>query len=94
LILYVTHMRVNAENAEAYETLMRDVQDKVAEHEPGCYCYFARKVDDPELFVVVDVYPDQASQTAHRAADYLPSLLERAAKLVQGDTYDVKRYEI
>jgi quinol monooxygenase YgiN len=93
LITYVTHMRVSPGKAADFEALLQELRTKVALHEPGNYCYYGRSVNDADVFVVVDVYPDAAAQAAHRATDYVAAMMERAVVLVQDAKFDVQRYE-
>jgi quinol monooxygenase YgiN len=93
MITYVTHMRVSAANRAGFEALMQELGEVVAKHEPGNHFGWGRSVNDPDLFVVVDIYPDAAAQAAHHAAPYVAPMLAKAAKLFEGGQYDAKRYE-
>jgi quinol monooxygenase YgiN len=93
MITYVTHMRVRPGKAAAYEALMKELLEVVAVHEPGNYCAYGHSVNDPDLFVVIDVYPDAAAQAAHRLAPYVAPMLARAAELLEDGQYDAQRYE-
>jgi quinol monooxygenase YgiN len=66
MITFIVHLDVPPENAAAFEELMTYVAATSLEREPGVVHYaFAKSVDDPQTYVVVEVYRDQAACDAH-----------------------------
>jgi quinol monooxygenase YgiN len=94
MIIYVTHARVLAENAGAYAAIIDEMIANVRAHEPGVIHYsFGRSDEDPELWMVVEVYRDEAAIADHWKTDYIRPLLERATPLVEAGSFETKRYD-
>jgi quinol monooxygenase YgiN len=92
MITMITHVRVNPDNAPAYEALMTDVCAKVRAHEPGvAYYAFGRSVDDPDTYAVIEVYRDAAAHAAHMATDWVRESLPKSSRLIEGQ-YVIRQY--
>lgn len=94
MITFITHSRVSSENAAAFEAVIFDMCAKVRENEPGVVYYdFARSVDDPDTYVVIEVYRDEAALLAHAETDYFKASVSQASRLIEsGKKYDIKQY--
>jgi quinol monooxygenase YgiN len=93
MITFITHLRVSAENAGAFEALMEEVCVKVRENEPGVLYYdFALSSKDSSIYVVVEVYRDEAAHSAHMKTDWVRSSILKSTLLVENGKYDIKRY--
>ena len=85
MITFVARMRVSPENASAYEALMAHVQAKTLAHEPGvAYYAWAKGVDEPDTYVVIEVYRDPEAQAAHMATAWVRESLPVSAGLLDG----------
>jgi quinol monooxygenase YgiN len=85
VITFIAHLRVNPENAAAFEELMTDVVAMTHKHEPGVVYYeFAKSVDEANTYVVIEVYKDLESQAAHMASTWVRSSLPVSARLIEG----------
>lgn len=92
MITFIAHVRVKSSNSAAFESLMSHVAAKTHEHEPGVLHYeFSRSVDDPELYVVIEVYADRQAHAAHMASAWVTESLPRAVQLMEGRP-DIKQY--
>lgn len=92
MITFVARVRVRPENAAAYEELMVHVRDQTRANEAGVVYYdFGRGVDEPNTFVIIEVYRDAAAQVAHMQSDWVRNSLPRAVGLMEG-TPDIKQY--
>lgn len=92
MITFIAHIRVKSSNAAAFEDLLSHVAEKTREHEPGVLYYeFSRSVDDPELYLVVEVYADRAAHAAHMASAWVTESLPRSRQLMEGMP-DIKQY--
>ena len=92
MITMIAHMRVRPENAPAFEELMTYVAAMVHEHEPSVpYYEFAKSVDEPDTYVVVEVYQDVEVHAAHMASDWVRESLPKSARLIEGKP-DIKQY--
>jgi quinol monooxygenase YgiN len=93
MITFITHVRVSAENAAAFESLLTEVRAKVRECEPAVLYYdFAKSVKDADTYVVIEVYRDQAAHAAHMAADWVRSSIPKSSLLVMDGKYDIRQY--
>lgn len=92
MITFVARMRVKPENASAYEALMAHVQAMSLAHEPGIAYYgWAKGVDEPDTYLVIEVYRDPEAQAAHMATDWVRESLPTSAALIDGKP-DIKQY--
>jgi quinol monooxygenase YgiN len=93
MITYITHMRVRAENAVPFEAAMEEMTGKVHEHEPGVVFYGTfKKDDDPETYMVIEIYRDEVAFKDHWKTDFIRPILARTKPLVEDEAFDIKRY--
>lgn len=93
MITFITHTRVRPENAAAFEALLAEMCARVRENESGvAYYEFAKSVNVPNTYVVIEVYRDAAALAAHAETDHIKKLLPKTAALVEGGKFDIKRY--
>ena len=93
MITSINHMRVNPENTAAFEAILTDVCAKVRENEPGSIHYsFARSAKDPNTYVVIEIFRDEASVLAHADTDFIKASIPKASLLVEDGRIDVQRY--
>jgi quinol monooxygenase YgiN len=65
---------------------------KVRECEPGVLYYaFAKSVDIPNTYVVVEVYRDRAAQSAHMQTEWIKASIPKTIFLLEGKI-DIKQY--
>ena len=92
MITFITHLRVQAEKNSELETLLRHVADMTQQHEPDVLYYaFAKAVDQPDTYVVLEVYRDPHAHSSHMQRDWVKSSLPKALELIDGKP-DVKQY--
>jgi len=92
MITFVARMRVKPENASAYEALMTHVQAMTLAHEPGVAYYgWAKGIDEPDTYVVIEVYRDPEAQEAHMATQWVRESLPISGGLIDGRP-DIKQY--
>jgi len=85
IITFIAHLRVSRANAPAFEDLMAHVAAMTHKHEPGVVYYECSKsVDDPDTYVVVEVYRDVEVHAAHMASDWVRESLPVSARLIEG----------
>jgi quinol monooxygenase YgiN len=93
MITFITHVRVSPGNAAEFEAVITDMCDNVRENEPGVVYYrFAKSVDDPDTYVVIEVYRDGAALGAHAETEYLKASVPKTSRLIEGGKYDIKQY--
>lgn len=94
MITYIAHMRVAPEHAAAFEAALAEMERKVAAHEPGVIHYaLSKSIDDPEGYVVIEVYRDEAAFKAHWETDYIRPSVALTTPLVREGSLVVRRYE-
>lgn len=92
MITMIARMRVLPENAAAYEELMTRVADMTLKREPGvAYYAWAKCVDEPDVYVVVEVYQDAQAHAAHMASEWVTQSIPVSRKLVDGK-FDIRQY--
>lgn len=64
---------------------MADVCAKVHAHEPQVpYYAFARSVQDPGTYVVIEMYRDVAAHSAHMQTTWVKESMPKAMRLIEG----------
>jgi quinol monooxygenase YgiN len=92
MITFIAHVRVSPTNTPAFEQMMTRVAAMTNEHEPGVIWYeFAKSVDDPDTYVVVEVYRDVAAQAAHMQTAWVKESLTVSARLIEGKPH-IRQY--
>ena len=92
MITFIAHLRVSPENASAFEAMMSHVAAMTHQHEPGVVYYqFAKSVDEPDTYVVIEVYRNIEVQAAHMAAAWVTESLPVSARLIQGKPH-IRQY--
>jgi quinol monooxygenase YgiN len=92
MITFVAHLTVRPENGAAFEALMARVRDMTGRHEPGVAYYdFAKSVDEPDTYVVIEVYRDADAHAAHMKTDWVIQSIPQSRRLVEGK-FDIKQY--
>jgi quinol monooxygenase YgiN len=92
MITFIARMTVRAEHAAAYEALMTQVRDLTRANEPGVAYYdFGKSADEPDVYVVFEVYRDADAHAAHMASPWVIETIPRSRALVEGK-FDIKQY--
>lgn len=85
MITMIARMRVLPENAPAYEELLSQVRDMSLEHEPGVSYYaWAKSAEEPDRYVVIEVYEDERAHAAHMASEWVRNSIPVSLGLVEG----------
>lgn len=93
MITMVARMRVPPENAAAYEALLTGVAEQVRAHEAEGVPYYAwaKSVDTPDTYVVIEVYRDLDAHQAHMASPWVKDSLPLSMGLIDGPV-DIQQY--
>jgi quinol monooxygenase YgiN len=92
MITFIARLRVKPENAAAFEALIDEVGEMTRVHEPGVACYaWSKGVDEPETYLIIEVYRDVAAQASHMATAWVRDSLPKSAALIEGKP-DIKQY--
>lgn len=85
MITFIAHLQVPSEHASAFEELMSDVTASTLENEPGVAYYgFAKSVEDPDTYVVIEVYRDQDACVAHGGTPWVRESVPKMLQLTNG----------
>jgi quinol monooxygenase YgiN len=88
----VAQMRVRPENAAAYEAMMDHVVAMTLKHEPGVpYYAWAKSADEPDTYVVIEVYANAEVHAAHMASPWVKESLPKSVGLVDGG-FEIRQY--
>jgi quinol monooxygenase YgiN len=75
MIISAIQFTFAAKDADKAETLLREIRDSSVK-EPGVVRFeVGRSTDDPNVFVLWEVYRDQAAVDAHRASEHFKRLV-------------------
>jgi len=92
MITMIARMRVPPENAAAYEELMTNVTEMTLSNEPGVVYYaWSKSADEPDIYLVVEVYQDEKVHAAHMASEWVKNSIPVSRRLVEGK-FDIKQY--
>ena len=92
MITFIARIRVKPECADAYEALMKRVVESTHANETRVpYYEYAKSVDEPNTYVVVEVYADVAAQAAHMASPWVTESLPSAMQMMDGSP-DIRQY--
>lgn len=92
MITMIARMRVSPANTPAYEALMSHVVAMTLENEPGVpYYAWAKSADDPDTYVVIEVYENAEAHAAHMASPWVKESLPKSVSLVDGG-FDIQQY--
>ncbi len=70
-LLHTAHLRVRPEAVEAFRARIARHAATSLEREPGCHRFDVHQErDDPTLFLLIEVYTDDAALAAHRESEH------------------------
>lgn len=71
MIGLVVTLKVQDGKADEFADVFRGLTEKVLANEPGCKLYAAHQdMSDPNTFVIMEQYEDQAALEAHGKTEY------------------------
>jgi quinol monooxygenase YgiN len=92
MITFIAHLKVRPENGPSFEALLTYVRDLTRQHEPGVAYYdFAKSVDEPDTYVVIEIYQDAAAHAAHMQTDWVAESIPQSRRLIEGK-FNIKQY--
>ena len=92
MITMIARMRVSEANAAAYEALLTHVAAMTLQNEPGVpYYAWSKSAEEPDTYLVVEVYRDAAAHAAHMASAWVTESLPKSIALVDGG-FDIQQY--
>lgn len=92
MITFIAHLKVTPENGVAFEELMTHVRNMTLQHEPGVAYYdFCKSVDEPDTYVVIEIYRDAGAHAAHMKTGWVTESIPQSRRLVEGK-FNIKQY--
>ncbi|MEX0943770.1 MAG: putative quinol monooxygenase [Pseudomonadales bacterium] len=73
----------SGKNAE-FEAIFSELEAAVRANEPGNNFYACHRTDDPDVYVVMEQYADQAAVDAHRASDHFKTIGAKLGDVMAG----------
>ena len=82
---FVVKFKVKAGKNAEFEKAFREMQKAVASREPGNVYYDLYRIDqDPQTYVILEHYRDQAAVAAHRTSEHGKKLIAALGDLLEG----------
>ncbi len=74
MIGIVATLRIKPGMEKAFEAAAKELVAKVHANEPGCRLYALHHGEQPNTYVFMERYADQAAADVHRATEYFKTL--------------------
>lgn len=84
MISVVARITVKEGQGASFEKVAKELQAQVNANEPGCEYYALHKSDDPNVYVFIERYKDQAAIETHRKTDHFRSLGKEMGQFMAG----------
>ncbi len=88
----IATIKVKEGQGAEFEKVASELVKKVNENEKGCLMYALFKGEEPNTYVFMERYADQAAVEAHRATEHYKTLGRAMGPFMDGRP-DVKRYQ-
>ena len=80
----VATLKVKPGMEKEFEAVAKELVAKVNANEPGCKLYALHHGEQPQTYVFMERYADQAAVEAHRATDYFKALGRKMGEYMDG----------
>jgi len=80
----IARLVIKAGEEETFEAAARDMMAQVANNEPGCKLYVCSKAKEPQTYVFMERYVDDAAMAAHREADHFKAFGAKIGGILAG----------
>ena len=84
MIGIVATIKTKPGQGAAFEQVATALAREVNAHEPGCLLYILYRADDPDTYVFMERYEDEAAVEAHRAAPHFKELGRKMGEFMDG----------
>ncbi len=84
MIGIVATLKIKPGMKKAFEAVAKELVAKVNANEPGCRLYALHHGEQPNTYVFMERYADQAAVDAHRASDYFKALGRKMGEYLDG----------
>jgi quinol monooxygenase YgiN len=94
MIGVVATLKIKAGQEAAFEAVAKELVEKVNANEKGCLLYALHKAEEPQTYVFMERYADQAAVEAHRAAPYFRELGRKMGEYMDGKPQILRLKEV
>jgi quinol monooxygenase YgiN len=94
MIGVVATLKIKAGQEAAFEAVAKELVEKVNANEQGCLLYRLHRADEPQTYVFMDRYADQAAVEAHRATPYFKELGRKMGDHMDGKPQILRLKEV
>lgn len=84
MIGIVATLKIKPGMEQPFEAVAKELVAKVNANEPGCRLYALHHGEQPNTYVFMERYADQAAVDAHRATDYFKALGRKMGEYLDG----------
>jgi quinol monooxygenase YgiN len=84
MMTVIATLRVKEGQEQEFEALASEMMKAVNENEEGCLYYQAHRTDDPQCYIFIERYKDEAATEAHRSSDHYRSIGARMGAHMAG----------
>jgi quinol monooxygenase YgiN len=84
MLSVVATIKVKPGSEQDFEAVAKELTAKVNANEPGCKLYTLNRGDQPQTYVFMERYVDQAAIELHRGTDYFKSLGRKMGAFMDG----------
>lgn len=84
MMTVIATLRVKEGQEQEFEALASEMMKAVNENEEGCLYYQAHRTDDPQSYIFIERYKDEAAAEAHRGSDHYRSIGARMGAHMAG----------
>ena len=90
----VATIKVKEGQGAEFEKIATELVKKVNENEKGCLLYQLYHGEQPNTYVFMERYADQAAVEAHRATDYFKALGRKMGEYMDGRAEVIRLREV
>lgn len=94
MLAVVATIRVKPGREQEFETVAKELVDRVNASEPGCRLYALHRAEQPGVYVFLERYVDQAAVEHHRATEHFRTLGRRMGEYMDGRAEVLRLTEI
>jgi len=84
MIGIVATLKIKPGMEQPFEAVAKELVAKVNANEPGCRLYALHHGEQPNIYVFMERYADQAAVDAHRATDHYKALGRKMGEYPDG----------
>ncbi|MGI9345142.1 MAG: putative quinol monooxygenase, partial [Gammaproteobacteria bacterium] len=67
----VATLKIKPNQTETFEAAMRKMREQVKANESGCLIYDMHRSEEPNTYVMIEQYVNQAALDAHRSTSHM-----------------------